>query len=93
MFKLNKKYANNRHILKCDYIRYSTSEIFRKNTANSQIYNNIHREDSVTSLLNGCLDLNFDVVHAATNNRYADSIYKLTTSSGKLLKMSVMHIL
>ena len=55
----------------------------------------------MTSLLNSYLDLNFDVVHAATNNRYADgndirlvnlgpvslfSNYKLATSSGKHLK-------
>ena len=52
-------------------------------------------------MLNSCLDLNFDVVHAATNNRYADGIdkrlknlgsvdllgnFKLTTSSGKHLE-------
>ena len=52
-------------------------------------------------MLNSYLELNFDVLHAATNNRYADgdkitlvklglialfSIYKLTTSSRKLLE-------
>ena len=52
-------------------------------------------------MINSYLDLNFDVLHAATNNRYADnndirldnlgpialfSIYKLTTSSGKHLE-------
>ena len=42
------------------------------NTANSQIYFNIPREGSVISLINSYIDLNFDVVHAATNNRYAD---------------------
>ena len=62
------------------------------------MYNNIPREDSVISLLNSYLELNFDVLHAATNNRYVDfkdirlvnlgpicsfSKYKLTTSSGK----------
>ena len=85
------------NILKCDYIRYSPSEISTMNTANSQIYINIPREDSVISLLNSYLDLNFDVLHAASNDRYADnndirlvnlspiplfSIYMLTTSSG-----------
>ena len=101
MFKLIDKYEINRDILKCDYIRYSPSEISTINTANSQIYINIPREDSVISLLNSYLDLNFDVLHAATNNRYADnndirlvnlgpvalfSNYKLTTSSGKHLE-------
>ena len=101
MVKLNEKYEINRDILKCDYIRYSPSEISTINTANSQVYINIPREDSVISLLNSYLELNFDVLHAATNNRYADgndirlvnvgpnalfSNYKLTTSSGKHLE-------
>ena len=94
MFKPSEKYSVNRDILKCDYIRYSPSEISTKNTANSQVYINI-------SLTNSYLELNFDVLHAATNNRYADgndirldnlgpialfSNYKLTTSSGKHLE-------
>ena len=101
MFKLNEKFEINRDILKCDYIRYSPSEISTINTANSQVYINIPREDSVISLLNSYLELNFDVLHAATNNRYVDgtdirlvnigpiglfSNYKLTTSSGKHLE-------
>ena len=57
---------------------------------------NIPREDSVISLLKSYFDLNFDVLHAASGNRYADgkvkrlvnlgpiaffTNYKLTTSS------------
>ena len=101
MFKLNEKYEINRDILKCDYIRYSPAEISTINTANSQVYINIPREDSVISLLNSYLELNFDVLQAVTNNRYVDgndirlvnlgpislfSNYKLTTSSGKHLE-------
>ena len=101
MFNLCEKYEVDRRILKCDYIRYSPSEISTVNTANSQIYINIPREDSVISLLNSYIEINFDVVHAANNNRYADnndirlvnlgpvalfSNYKLTTSSGKHLE-------
>ena len=101
MFKLNVKYESNRDILKFDYIRYSPSEISTINTINSQVYINIPREDSVISLLNSYLELIFDVLHAGTNNRYADgndirlinlgpiglfSNYKLTTSSGKHLE-------
>ena len=101
MFKLNEKYEINRDILKCDYIRYSPSEVSTINTANSQVYINIPREGSVISLLNSYLELRFDVLHAATNNRYVDgnnirlvnlgpialfSNYKLTTSSGKHLE-------
>ena len=56
MFKLNEKNENNRDILKCDYIRYSPSEISTINTANSQVYFNIPREDSAASLLNSYLE-------------------------------------
>ena len=72
MFKLNEKYEIKRDIFKCDYIRYSPSEISTINTTNSQIYINIPREDSVISLLNSYLELDFDVLHAGTNNRYED---------------------
>ena len=98
MFKLNEKYEVDRIILKCDYICYSPSEISTINTADSQIYKNIPREDSLISLLNSYIDLNFDVVHAVDDVRYVNndeirlvnlgpvalfSNYKLTTSSGK----------
>ena len=101
MFKLSEKYETDRDILKCDYIRYSPSEISTINTANSQVYINIPREDSVISLLNSSLELNFDVLRADNSNRYLDgndirlvnlgpiglfSNYKLTTSSGKHLE-------
>ena len=101
MLKLNDKYEIFRDISKKDYRRYSPSEISTINTANSQTYINIPREDSVISLLNSYLELRFDVLHAATNNKYADgndirlvnlgpialfSNFKLTTSSGKHLE-------
>ena len=101
MFKLNQKYEINRDILNCDYIRYSPSEISTINTPNSQVFIIIPREGSVISLLNSYLELNFDVINAATNNRYVVgsiirlvilgpialfSNYKLTTSSGKHLE-------
>ena len=101
MFKLSGKYSVNRDILKCDYIRYSPSEISTINTPNSQVYINIPGEDSVISLLNCYIELNFDVLHAAIDNRYVDgndirlvilgpialfSNYKLTTFSGKHLE-------
>ena len=73
MFKLNEKYEIDRNNLKCDYIRYNPRETSAINTANCQIYINIPREDSVISLLDSYLDLNFDVLHGATNNRYADN--------------------
>ena len=108
MFKLSEKYEVDRRILKCDFIRYSPSEMSTINTANFQIHINIPREDSLISLLNSYIDLNFDVVHGVNNDRYADnnefrlvnmgpvalfSNYKLTTSSGKHLEeVSHAHI-
>ena len=73
MFKLSEKYVIDRKTLKCDYIRYSPSEISTINTPNSQIYINIPREDSVISLLNSYIEINFDVLKAAISNRYADA--------------------
>ena len=115
MFKLSEKYEVDRKILKSDCIRYSPSEISTINTPNSQIYINkllyqykSDREDSDISLLNSYLDLNFDVLHAATDNRYVDgndirlvdlgsrglfSNNKLTTNSRKHLEdISHAHI-
>ena len=101
MFKLNDKYEINRNILKCDYIRYSPSEVSTINTANSRTYINVPREDSVISLLNRLIILNFDLVQAGTNKRYVDgndtrlvslgsialfSNHKLTAISGKQLE-------
>ena len=101
MFTLSEKDSVIRDILKCDYIRYNPSEISTINTTNSQVYNNIPGNDSVISLLNSYLEFYFDVLHAATHNRYVDgnnirlvnlgpiglcSNYDLTTSSGKHLE-------
>ena len=101
MFKQIEKYRIDRRILKCDYIMCSPSEISTINTANSQIYNNLPREDSIISLLKSYLDLNFDVLNAAINNKYVDaddislinqavialfSNFKSTTYSGKHLE-------
>ena len=72
MFKLSEKSLTNRNILECDYIQYSPIKTSSINTANSQIYIKIPREDSVFSLLSIYLDLNFDVLHAASNDRYVD---------------------
>ena len=101
MFKLNETYEVDRRILKCDYIRYAPAEISTINTPNSQIYIIIPREDSVISLMNSYLDLNFEVIKKADDSRYANgsdkklvnlgpialfSNFKLTTSSGKHLE-------
>ena len=108
MFKLSENIEIDRRFLKCDYIRYLPAEISSINTANSQIFINVPREDSVISLLNSYIELNFDVLRADNSNRYVDandirlvnlgpialfSNYKLTTSSGKHLEeISHAHI-
>ena len=93
--------------MKCDYFLYSPAEISTIILPNSQIYINIHREDSVISLLYSCLEINFEVIRKADNSRYTNgndirlvnlgpialfSSFKLTTSSGKHLEnMSHSH--
>ena len=101
MFKLNENYEVDRRILKCDHIRYSPGGTSTINTSNSQIYIHIPREDTVISLLNSYLDLNFEVIKKADDSRYGNgndirlvnlgpialfSSFKLTTSSGKHLE-------
>ena len=101
MFNLNENYEVDRKILKCDYIRYSPAETSTINTPKSQIYINIPREDSVNSLLNSYLDLNFEVIKKVDDSRYGKgndirlvnlapiglfNSFKLTTSSGKHLE-------
>ena len=72
------------------------------------MYINIPREDSLVSLLESYIDLNFEVLNAATNNRYVDaddewlinlaaialfSNFRWTTCSGKHLeKIDHAHI-
>ena len=71
------------------------------NTPNSQIYLIIRREDRVISLLNGSLELNFEIFEKADNSSYANgndirfvnlrpvaffSNLKLTTSGAKHLQ-------
>ena len=90
-----------RNILKCDYIRYSPSEIGSINTANAHIFIIIASGYSVYSLLGSRLRANFGILHAATNNRYIDghdirlvkegpialfSKYKLQSSSGEQIE-------
>ena len=90
-----------RRIIKCDYIRYSPAETSTMNTPVSQIYINLPREDSVNSLLNSYIDLNFEVTKKADNSSYANgndillvnlgpialfSDFRLTTNSEKHLE-------
>ena len=98
MFKLNENHGVDRRNLKCEYFRYSPAETSTVSTPNSQIYNNLPREDSVINLLNNYLDSNFEVNTRADNSKKAngkdirlvilDPIglfinLKLTTSSGE----------
>ena len=91
MFKLSEKYSINKDISKSDYIRYSPSEISTINNPNSQVYIIIPREDSVISLLKSYLELNFDVLHAATSNRYVDGDDLRLFNLGGLLYLVVIN--
>ena len=98
MFKLSEKHEVDRRILKCDYIRYSPSELSTTDHANSQMWINIPRQGTVIFLLISYLDL----LHSANpNKRYVDgddtqivnlgpiaffSNYKLTTGWEKHLE-------
>ena len=72
MFKLNENYEVDRRILKCDYIGHSPAKTSTINTPNSQIYNNIPRQDFVSSLLNSYLVFNFEDIKKTYNSRYAN---------------------
>ena len=72
MFKLSEKFKINRTILKCDYRRHAPGEIFMINTPYFESYINIPKEDSVNTVLGSFLESNFDVLNAATGNRYAE---------------------
>ena len=89
-------------MLKCGFTRFSpaqTSTIYTPNR--QQIYINIPREDSVISLINSYLHLNFKFIKKAESSRYAYgngkrlvnfkpiasfSSYNLTASSAKHLE-------
>ena len=101
MFKPNKSYEVDRRFLKCDYNRYSPPETSTKNTPKSQIYINIPIENSVPSLWNIYLGLNFEVIKKAGISRYENgndirlnyvgpialfNNFEFTTSSGKQLE-------
>ena len=72
MIKLTENYDVDRRIVKCVYTRYSPAETSTKNTPNSQIKINIPREDSIISLLNSYLDLNFEVIKRADYSTYGN---------------------
>ena len=65
MLNLSQKYAVDRPILKCDYIRYTPPSLNLVNGENNQIFIDIPREDSAISLKDGYLDLNLNVTHRA----------------------------
>ena len=108
MLKLNEKYDIDRRFLKCVYIRHSPPETLTINAPNSQLYINLPRECSVTSLFNSYLDLNRELITKAYKYRSAKgndiklsnlgpialfSNLKLTNSSGKDLEdISHAHI-
>ena len=103
MIKLTEIYDVDGKIPKTDFVRYSSLGISTLNTCDFQIFIKKPLEESVVYLLISYLDLNFDVLHSAIGNRYANrndirlvvlsllaffSNFKLTISSGKQLEDS-----
>ena len=73
MFNLSQKHVVDRHILKCDYIRYTPPSLNLVIGENNQIFVDIPREDSAISLKDSYLELDFSVTHrAGTHSRYID---------------------
>ena len=61
LFELNENYEIGVRTRKCDYLRCPRPKTPTMNTPDSQLYINLPREDSVISLLNSYLDLNFEL--------------------------------
>ena len=98
MINKSQKYAVDRPILKCDYIRYTPPSLNLVNGENNQFFIDIPREESAISLEDSYLELDFNATHrAGAHSRYADGDhtglvnldptalfkkYRLTSSSG-----------
>ena len=99
MFILSQKFAVDRLILKCDYIRYTPTSLNLVNWENNQVFIDIPREDSAILLKHSYLELDFSVTdRAGAQARYVDNVhirlvnlgpialfnrYRWTGSSGK----------
>ena len=102
MFKLHENYEVDRRILKFEYIHHSPAKTSTIITLSSQTFIVIPREDSLISLLNSSLDLNFEVIKKIDKSRNGNgsdiqlftlgpialfSNFILTTNSGKHLEV------
>ena len=73
MFNASPKHAVDRPILKVDYIRYSPPSLNLVNGKTSDIFIDFLREDSVFSLKDCYLELDFNVIYGAdAHAHYAD---------------------
>ena len=65
MFNLSQKFAVDRPIVKCDYIRYTPPSLYVVKGENNLIFIDILREDSAISLRDSYLELDLSVTHRA----------------------------
>ena len=74
MFNLSQKYAVDRPILKCDFTRYTPPSLNIVNGENNQIFVDVPREDSASSLKDSYLEIDFNVTdRAGAHGRYVDN--------------------
>ena len=70
MFKLSAFQKIEKSILSCDYNRYLLESLIQTDTVFIQVLIDKAGEDSVISIIDSFLKLNFDVVIAADNRAY-----------------------
>ena len=73
MFNFSQKYAVDGPIPKCDYIRYTPTSLNLVIGENNHFFIDSPREDTIISLQDSYLELDFSVTHrAAAHARYAN---------------------
>ena len=85
MLNLSQKYADDRPIIKCDYVRHIKSSLNLVSADNNQIFNVVPREDSAISLKDSFIELDFNVTHTAgAHARYADGYQIILVNLGSI---------
>ena len=73
MVKKGKKIEVDRSVFKCDYIRNTPTSLFKADTTNLPIFTYIWREDSVISLKDIIIELDYTLTE--NSNNHADYVH------------------